>query len=96
MPETFDESTREAIDSLAKELSNVTSYAELSKWAADVYASGLLDRDRKIPGSALRPWSFPDSARVIYNNGRDIKIVLVNGEIATWSGCNQRWIKRSG
>ena len=85
----------EKVDSFHDLLQTVTSLAELQSFAKDLYASDLLDESeqtREWRGyGPLAPWSTPDSAESLWENGEDQIIRLSNGDLARWTNTDRAW-----
>ena len=82
---------------MADRLDRVRPLAELRDWARELRDSGLLGEDEQtntiLPDRGpLAPWSIPDGATVIDDDGTNVTIELPSGEMARWINTEREWV----
>lgn len=74
--------------------------ADLASYAADLYASDLLDESEQTTAidrtrGPIAPWSYPLDAEEISDNGEDCVIRLRSGHTARWENRDREWSEAS-
>jgi len=81
---------------ICDQLDACRSAADLRQYAADLYASGLLDESEQTgmigPRGPMAPWSCPAGSTIVdESNGEDITIELASGQTAMWRNRDREW-----